>query len=117
MIKFSLSSGWRGYQIIIYYCFLLVHFISYIITLMIISDFYFMRHITRLAVSYCYDQVGEPYRLDVFVAERFKCDSSLLLQTSGVLFFRQWETTPPRDYITEIGENAHLGELVQVKQD
>lgn len=58
--------------------------------------------------------MGEPYRLDVFVAERFKCDSNLLLQTSGVQFVRQWEETLPVDYISDISENTHIGALIQV---
>ena len=58
--------------------------------------------------------MGEPYRLDVFVAERFKCDSNLLLQTSGVQFVRQWEETLPVDYISDISENTHIGALTQV---
>jgi len=58
-------------------------------------------------------RVGEPYRLDVFIAERFKCDSILFLQTSGVKFVRQWEETLPGDYISDISENTHVGALIQ----
>ena len=54
------------------------------------------------------------YRLDVFVAERFKCDSDLLLQTSGTQFVRQWEETLPTDYLVDISENLLIGALVQV---
>ena len=59
-------------------------------------------------------QVGEPYRLDVFIAERFKCDSNLLIQTSGVQFVRQWDETLAVDYISDVSENIHVGSLVQV---
>ena len=59
-------------------------------------------------------QVGVPYHLNVFVAERFKCDSSLLIQTSGVHFVRQWEETRPVDYISDASENLHVGALIQV---
>ncbi|XP_078366394.1 uncharacterized protein LOC144650562 [Oculina patagonica] len=58
-------------------------------------------------------RVGEPYHLNVFVAERFKCDSNLLVQTSGVQFVRQWEQNRPVDYISDISENLHIGALVQ----
>lgn len=60
-------------------------------------------------------KVGEPYRLDVFIAERFTRDSVLFLQTSGVNFVRQWdEKTLPLDYISEISEDTHVGAIVQV---
>ena len=65
-------------------------------------------------MSFMSSQVGELYRLDVFVAERFKCDSNLLLQTSGTQFVRQWEETRPADYMADISENLHIGALVQV---
>ena len=58
--------------------------------------------------------MGEPYRLEVFVAERFKCDSNLFFQTSGVKFIRKWEETLPVDYMSDISENLHVGALVQV---
>ena len=60
-------------------------------------------------------QVGELYRLDVFVAERFKCDSNLLLQASGTQFVRQWKGTLPPDHMADISENLHIGALVQVR--
>lgn len=60
-------------------------------------------------------QVGESYRLDVFAADRFKCDSILFLQTSGVQFVRQWEDTLPLDYLSEISENTHVGSVIQVR--
>ena len=62
-------------------------------------------------------QVGELYRLDVFVAERFKCDSNLLLETSGTQFVREWEESLPADYMADISENLQIGALVQVRSD
>lgn len=60
-------------------------------------------------------KVGEPYRLDIFMAERFTKDSVLFLQTSGVNFVRQWDkNTLPLDYISEISEDTHVGSIVQV---
>ena len=59
-------------------------------------------------------QVGEQYRLDVFIAERFKCDSNLFVQTSGVQFVRQWEEILPVDYIADDSENTPVGSLLQV---
>ncbi|XP_068721591.1 uncharacterized protein [Montipora capricornis] len=59
-------------------------------------------------------KVGEPYRLDVFMAERFKWDSVLFLQTSGVNFVRKWdEKILPLDYIAEISEKTHVGASIQ----
>ena len=59
-------------------------------------------------------QVGEQYRLDVFIAERFKCDSNLFVQASGVDFVRQWEEILPVDYIADVSENTPAGSLLQV---
>ena len=60
-------------------------------------------------------KVGEWYRLDIFMAERFTKDSVLFLQTSGVNFVRQWDkSTLPLDYISEISEDTHVGSIVQV---
>ncbi|XP_074618758.1 uncharacterized protein LOC141877629 isoform X2 [Acropora palmata] len=59
-------------------------------------------------------RVGEWYRLDIFMAERFTKDSVLFLQTSGVNFVRQWDkNTLPLDYISEISEDTHVGSIVQ----
>ena len=59
-------------------------------------------------------QVGEQYRLDVFIAERFKCDSNLFVQTSGVHFVRHWEEILPVDYKADVSENTQVGSLLQV---
>ena len=59
------------------------------------------------------DQVGVTYHVDVFVAERFRCDSRLLYQASGVRFTRQWEPTLPVDYVADVSEMLHTGGLVQ----
>ncbi|XP_022792613.1 uncharacterized protein LOC111331710 [Stylophora pistillata] len=52
-------------------------------------------------------KVNEPYRLDVFVAERFLCNSHILFQSSGASFL------PPLDYVATVSENAHVGVIVQ----
>lgn len=69
-------------------------------------------HLTSQALNLTL-RMGEPYRLEVFVAERFKCDSNLFFQTSGVKFIRKWEETLPVDYMSDISENLHVGALVQ----
>ena len=48
------------------------------------------------------------------MAERFKCDSNLFFQTSGVQFIRRWDMTLPVGYMSDISENLHVGGLVQV---
>lgn len=64
-------------------------------------------------VFYLSSQVGEPYRIDVFLAERFYCDSVFLFQSSGVQFVRPWDATLPLDYVVDISENLHIGGLLQ----
>ena len=68
---------------------------------------------TSTDICYCSSQVGVPYHLDVFLAERFKCDSLFLIQSSGVQFVRQWESTLPVDYLVDVPESLHTGGLVQ----
>ena len=58
-------------------------------------------------------KVNEPYRLDVFIAERFRCNSRILFQSSGVSFLT--DDLRPLDYLAAISENAHVGFIVQVK--
>lgn len=58
-------------------------------------------------------RVGETYRIDLFLAERFECESVFLYQTSGVQFVRQWEPTNPVDFVLDISENLHIGAVVQ----
>ena len=58
-------------------------------------------------------KVNEPYRLDVFIAERFRCNSRILFQSSGVSFLT--DDLRPLDYLAAISENTHVGFIVQVK--
>ncbi|XP_078366293.1 uncharacterized protein LOC144650486 [Oculina patagonica] len=56
-------------------------------------------------------KVNEPYRLDVFIAERFRCTSHILFQSSGVTFLL--DDPRPLDYFAVISENAYIGSIVQ----
>jgi len=57
-------------------------------------------------------RINEAYRLDVFIAERFRCKSHILFQSSGVSFLL--DDARPADYFAVISEDAHVGSLVQV---
>lgn len=54
-----------------------------------------------------------PYRLDVFMAERFKYQSVFLFQASGVSFVQPWQQTQAVDYLATVPESLHVGALVQ----
>ena len=60
----------------------------------------------------CLLQINEAYRLDVFIAERFRCKSHILFQSSGVSFLL--DDARPVDYFAVISEDAHVGSIVQV---
>jgi len=57
-------------------------------------------------------RLNEAYRLDVFIAERFRCTSHILFQSSGVSFLL--DDARPVDYFAVVSENAHVGSIVQV---
>ena len=57
--------------------------------------------------------MGEPYRIDLFLAERYQCDSVFLYQASGVDFVRQWESTNPIDFMIDVSENLHVGGVIE----
>ena len=57
-------------------------------------------------------QKSEPYHLDVFMAERYKCDSHILFQASGVSFLT--DNARPLDYVAVVSESIHVGSIVQV---
>lgn len=57
-------------------------------------------------------QKNEPYHLDVFIAERYKCNSHILLQASGVSFLT--DNARPLDYVAVVSEIIHVGSIVQV---
>ena len=86
-------------------------------SLKVISWPYFKRHTAILNLyphASCFTlQVGQPYSVDVFLAERFYCDSVFLYQSSGVQLVRQWESTLPVDYLVDVTESLHTGGLVQ----
>ena len=52
------------------------------------------------------------YYLDVFIAERYRCNSHLLFQTSGVTFVA--DDFRPGAYITAVSEAIHVGSIIQV---
>ena len=54
-----------------------------------------------------------PYRLDVFVAERFQYQSVFLYQASGISFVQPWQQTKAVDYLANVPESLHVGALVQ----
>jgi hypothetical protein len=58
-------------------------------------------------------QVGVPYRLDVFLAERFQCQSVFLYQASNISFVQPWQQTKAVDYLATVPESLHIGALVQ----
>jgi hypothetical protein len=58
-------------------------------------------------------QVGVPYRLDVFLAERFQCQSVFLYQASNISFVQPWQQTKAVDYLATVPESLHVGALVQ----
>lgn len=76
---------------------------------------YSRAHFETEATYFCLNflQIGIPYRLDVFLAERFLCESTFLFQTSGVSFVQPWQLTKPVDYVTKISESLHIGAVVQ----
>ncbi|CAH3017812.1 unnamed protein product [Porites evermanni] len=55
---------------------------------------------------------NEPYHLDVFIAERYKCNSHILFQASGVSFLT--DNARPLDYVAVVNETIHVGSIVQV---
>ena len=57
--------------------------------------------------------MNEFHRLDVFIAERFRCKSHILFQSSGVSFLLN--DTRRVDYLAVISEDAHVGSIVQVR--
>lgn len=57
-------------------------------------------------------QKNEPYHLDVFIAERYKCNSQILFQASGVSFLT--DNARPLDYVAVVSEIIHVGSIVQV---
>ena len=57
-------------------------------------------------------QKNEPYHLDVFIAERYKCNSHILFQASGVSFLT--DNARPLDYVAVVNESIHVGSIVQV---
>ena len=57
-------------------------------------------------------QKNEPYHLDVFIAERYKCKSHILLQASGVSFLT--DNARPLDYVAVVNESIHVGSIVRV---
>lgn len=58
-------------------------------------------------------QVGVPYRLDVFLGERFQCQSVFLYQASNISFVQPWQQTKAVDYLATVPESLHVGALVQ----
>lgn len=50
--------------------------------------------------------------MDVFIAERYKCNSHILLQASGVSFLT--DNARPLDYVAVVSEIIHVGSIVQV---
>ncbi|XP_074619049.1 uncharacterized protein LOC141877908 isoform X1 [Acropora palmata] len=52
------------------------------------------------------------YYLDVFIAERYRCNSHILFQTSGVTFVS--DDFRPGAYITAVSEAVHVGSIIQV---
>ncbi len=54
-----------------------------------------------------------PYRLDVFLAERFQHQSVFLYQASGISFVQPWQQTRAVDYLATVPESLHVGALVQ----
>ncbi|XP_028399982.1 uncharacterized protein LOC114523303 [Dendronephthya gigantea] len=57
--------------------------------------------------------VGVPYRLEVFLAERFLCQSLFLYQASGTSFVQPWQPTRVVDYLATIPESFHIGARVK----
>ena len=49
----------------------------------------------------------------MFIAERFRCKSHILFQSSGVSFLL--DDARPVDYFAVISEDAHVGSIVQVR--
>ncbi|XP_074619052.1 uncharacterized protein LOC141877910 isoform X2 [Acropora palmata] len=52
------------------------------------------------------------YYLDVFIAERYRCNSHILFQTSGVSFVS--DDFRPGAYIAAVSEAVHVGSIIQV---
>ena len=52
------------------------------------------------------------YYLDVFIAERYRCNSHILFQTSGVSFVS--DDFRPGAYIAAVSETVHVGSIIQV---
>ena len=69
--------------------------------------------LTSNSLSRCLLQINEAYHLDVFIAERFRCKSHILIQSSGVSFLP--DEARPVDYFAVISEDAHVGSIVQVR--
>ena len=63
-------------------------------------------------ILFLFLQKNEPYHLDVFIAERYKCNSHILLQASGVSFLT--DNARPLDYVAVVSEIIHVGSIVQV---
>ena len=63
-------------------------------------------------ILFLFLQKNEPYHLDVFIAERYKCNSHILLQASGVSFLT--DNARPLDYVAVVSESIHVGSIVQV---
>ena len=49
----------------------------------------------------------------MFIAERFRCASHMLFQSSGVSFLL--DDPRPLDYFAVISEHDHVGSIVQVR--
>ena len=48
----------------------------------------------------------------MFLAERYRCNSHILFQASGVSFLLG--DGRPSDYVAVVSENSHVGSVVQV---
>ncbi|XP_031564283.1 uncharacterized protein LOC116299704 isoform X2 [Actinia tenebrosa] len=57
--------------------------------------------------------LGVSYRIDVFLAERFPCDSQFLFQMSGSSFVNPGESIKPVDYVVHVSEDTHVGSVIQ----
>ena len=51
--------------------------------------------------------------MDIYLAERYRCNSHILFQSSGVSFL--FDVPRPGDYIAVVSESIHVGSIVQVR--
>nr|AXL14330.1 mega-thrombospondin [Nematostella vectensis] len=58
-------------------------------------------------------KVGLQHRIELFLAERFSCDSEFLYQASGISFVTSPSEALPLDYVLDVSESIHVGSVVQ----